>query len=479
MSTLPSDFIHETDTSFGQQNYSTENGNTSLSTDIPKNESLLTKRKQKDDMDLDNSQDSKRVYTQPTSTPFARTRINQDKELWQVLNALKESSRTAGVIPRLEPHFTSLNRKGNTVAAYLCSSFTDHISTGLMDLGWGCGYRNAQMLMTFLQRKQQDGTSILQQVSDISGIQILLERAWDEGFDPQGAAQLHHQVYKTRKWIGTTEVYSILGYLGIRCTILDFHRPTGPNNTHEALMDWIQSYFESAIPKKKSTSDDQRRQQHQKKVVHVTNRPPLYLQHSGHSRTVIGIELLKDGKRNLIMFDPGRRMLRSYRNNKHDEQLQDPTIPEDDMEESPLSSVNGEDEEEYDNQQQHHDNDSYDDDSFDDDDDIDEVKTPNESSGNNISSPQRDTPPSTPSFTSRLLSGITQRTHLPANLLRPFRVDAKTIAKNRQYQILVLGDVIDERSQGGGLYWNESKGFLLDEVEREEKKNVTSIGMTF
>lgn len=50
-----------------------------------------------------------------------------------------------------------------------------------MDLGWGCGYRNAQMLMTFLQRKQQDGDSIIQQVTDISGIQILLERAWAEG----------------------------------------------------------------------------------------------------------------------------------------------------------------------------------------------------------------------------------------------------------------------------------------------------------
>lgn len=37
------------------------------------------------------------------------------------------------------------------------------------------------MLMTFLQRKQQDGDAIIQQVTDISGIQILLERAWAEG----------------------------------------------------------------------------------------------------------------------------------------------------------------------------------------------------------------------------------------------------------------------------------------------------------
>lgn len=63
----------------------------------------------------------------------------------------------------------------------MCSPFTDHISTGIMDLGWGCGYRNTQMLMTFLQRKKQAGDILLQQVSDISGIQIILERAWKEG----------------------------------------------------------------------------------------------------------------------------------------------------------------------------------------------------------------------------------------------------------------------------------------------------------
>lgn len=88
-----------------------------------------------------------------------------------------------GVIPRLEPHFVDLNKKGTTSMAYLCSPFTDHISTGIMDLGWGCGYRNTQMLMTFLQRKKQDGDVILQQVSDISGIQIILERAWNEGIN--------------------------------------------------------------------------------------------------------------------------------------------------------------------------------------------------------------------------------------------------------------------------------------------------------
>ena len=38
----------------------------------------------------------------------------------------------------------------------------------------------------------------------------------------------------------------------------------------------------------------------------VTDRPPIVLQHSGHSRTVVGFERRKDGSINLLMFDPSR-----------------------------------------------------------------------------------------------------------------------------------------------------------------------------
>lgn len=229
---------------------------------------------------------------------------------------------------------------------------------------------------------------------------------------------MNHRVYKTRKWIGTTEVYCMLVYLGIRCTILDFHRPSGPNNSHDSMFDWIQSYFQSGVLDKDPNTYNK------KGIVHITDRPPLYLQHSGHSRTVIGIEILKDGKRNLIMFDPGRRMLRSYRSS---------TAPEDD---TAVSSAN--------------------------------------SDGDSNSLDGNDNQAQPYSFTSRILSWK-PKTGLPANLLRPFRVDAKTIAKNRQYQLLVLGQVEDHRPSGGTLSWNRDKGYLLDQSEREAMKNVASM----
>lgn len=50
-----------------------------------------------------------------------------------------------------------------------------------MDLGWGCGYRNCQMLMSFLERQDEDGEPLLKSVLDIAGIQFLIEKAWKEG----------------------------------------------------------------------------------------------------------------------------------------------------------------------------------------------------------------------------------------------------------------------------------------------------------
>jgi hypothetical protein len=234
-----------------------------------------------------------------------------------------------------------------------------------------------------------------------------------------GAAQLDHHVFKTRKWIGTTEVYTLLAYLGIRSTIIDFHQP-GPQHLHNELMDWIQSYFMDSTTHKKST-----------KTVCITNRPPLYLQHQGHSRTVVGIELLKSGKRNLIMFDPGRRILRNYRSSPN---VEEPVESEE--------HINDEDSEA-------------------DDDDEEEIDILNHDDKKDNSISKR--------FLARL-----KHAPLPSSLLRPFRVDDKSIGKHKQYQVLVLGQV---DYQNGKMAWDSNKGYLLNEDERERMKNVTSLAV--
>ncbi|KAI9471836.1 MAG: peptidase family C78-domain-containing protein [Benjaminiella poitrasii] len=392
-------------------------------TNSMKNVKVTLKRKQSIDQELDLRDDLKKQKPVCNKPSNVRSRINADREIWDKVTVLNQDCRTSGVIPRLEPNF----KKADTLAAYLCSPLTDHLSTSFMDLGWGCGYRNCQMLMSFLERRTEDGEPILKCVLDITSIQLLIEKAWKEGFDTLGAAQLDHHVFKTRKWIGTTEVYTLLTYLGIRSTIIDFHKP-GPNHLHHDLMDWIQSYFMDAL------------EDNSKETVCITDRPPLYLQHQGHSRTVVGIEVLKSGKRNLIMFDPGRRILRSYRtSNKQQE--------EDEVKEVEIRQAEKEDA---------------------DDEEIDI-----------LSNDDDDHKPSFTQNSNSLKKKVVTAAHLnncnnnlPSALLRPFRVDDKSIGRHKQYQILVLGQV-DYRN--GKMAWDSNKSFLLNEDEREVMKNVTSL----
>jgi hypothetical protein len=221
--------------------------------------------------------------------------------------------------------------------------------------------------------------------------------------------------------------------IGDSCTILDFDRPTGTNNSHDAMFDWIQSYFEEGCTGDGKLAEVDARQQpagkHSGRVVHITNRPPIYLQHSGHSRTIIGIEILSDGKRNLVMFDPGRRMARSYKKNV--------SVPEDDMYNSGLLSVNNDE----------------------------------ENTGTNAPAESEELPDG-------WLFKVRNMFTVPAsNLLRPFRVDSSTIARNPQYQLLVLGEV-NELQTGAPthqcLRWNPNKSFILSSDEREQHKKIGS-----
>jgi len=41
-----------------------------------------------------------------------------------------------------------------------------------------------------------------------------------------------------------------------------------------------------------------------KEKIIMTNKPPIYFQHQGHSMTIVGLEVKKSGAVNLIVFDP-------------------------------------------------------------------------------------------------------------------------------------------------------------------------------
>eukprot|EP00128_Syssomonas_multiformis_P009916 Colp12_sorted_trinity150504_noHs@30718 len=184
------------------------------------------------------------------------------------------------------------NRPTCKQTVLLCSPM-DHFATGPGDKGWGCGFRNLQMLASSLVRFEIyrkvlfDGNG---KIPCIPRLQAHIEEAWSRGFDVAGAAQLGFKLQKTRKWVGATEVAALLRSMGLSAEVIDFHRPTGPNNTHTGLVQYVSEYFSST---RKAPF-----------AACCEPRPPIYLQHQGHSRTIVGVEKSPNGEVTLIVLDP-------------------------------------------------------------------------------------------------------------------------------------------------------------------------------
>uniref|UniRef100_A0A8D0HFP7 Zinc finger-containing ubiquitin peptidase 1 n=1 Tax=Sphenodon punctatus TaxID=8508 RepID=A0A8D0HFP7_SPHPU len=199
-------------------------------------------------------------------------------------------TKTSGVIEALYNYYQS---EFKDLRRVWLSTGVDHFSFSLGDRGWGCGYRNFQMLLSSLLRNGtfNDCLKGINAIPCIPKLQSLIEDAWKEGFDPQGASHFNNRLHGTRAWIGACEIYSLLTSLRLKCQILDFHKATGPSGTHPRLFEWILNYYSSD-------------REASAKVV-CTSKPPIYLQHQGHSRSVVGIEERKNRTLCLLIFDPG------------------------------------------------------------------------------------------------------------------------------------------------------------------------------
>ncbi|KAK3534882.1 hypothetical protein QTP86_033581 [Hemibagrus guttatus] len=203
-------------------------------------------------------------------------------------------TRTTGLLSALDNIYQREHQEGSRV--WLCAEL-DHFSSSDGDRGWGCGYRNFQMLLSSLQRLEQYTTlhTLPDSFPSIPQVQALIEAAWAEGIDPQGASQFNRKLKGTRAWIGATEIYTILTSLQLRGRIIDFHQPTGPGDTHPRLFQWVKNYF--SLPSSTGARAPP--------TVVKTNLPPIYLQHQGHSRTIVGVEERRNGSICVVMFDPG------------------------------------------------------------------------------------------------------------------------------------------------------------------------------
>lgn len=250
----------------------------------------------------------------------------------------------------------------------LCSPLVPHVTQRGVQEGvhWSCGYRNIQMMFYCLQRmrtsclrdcSKRDGGGIFGSgdVPDVAGLQIWIEKAWQAGFDHMGAEQFGGSLFGTDEWIGATECAALLRYLGFRAQIVDFHtkklsksqKGTGSTAQLEAeetpstspVVRWVKDYFDmrhpflqsplpaayagcecsananisssaSASTSSTSSSTQQGCVNANGEQAQSSTLPPLYFQHQGHSRTIVGYEQTST-KFSLLLFDPsssGRKL---------------------------------------------------------------------------------------------------------------------------------------------------------------------------
>ncbi|XP_045082099.1 zinc finger-containing ubiquitin peptidase 1-like isoform X2 [Coregonus clupeaformis] len=202
-------------------------------------------------------------------------------------------TRTQGVLGALYVYY---QREARDCVHVWLSAETDHYCSSEGDKGWGCGYRNFQMLLSSLQRMEPYTTCLSEgSVPSIPQVQVLIEGAWREGLDPQGATHFNQRLQGTRAWIGATEIYALCTSLRVSARVLDFHQPTGPGDTHPRIFDWVKQYFSQTATRGARLPP---------RVVQTT-QPPLYLQHQGHSRSIVGVEQKKNGSLCLLLLDPG------------------------------------------------------------------------------------------------------------------------------------------------------------------------------
>ncbi|PNX93445.1 zinc finger with UFM1-specific peptidase domain protein [Trifolium pratense] len=211
----------------------------------------------------------------------------------------------------------------------ILSGYVDHFqSLDSEDAGWGCGWRNIQMLSSHLLAQRQEAREVLFGgsgfVPDIPSLQRWLEIAWEKGFDAPGASQLDHVVYGSKKWIGTTECAALLRSFALRARVVDFgpkeesqsvvgtsvdkavdkarndktdNNEVKNSEAYQVLMDFVWNYF----------SNENTIQFGQQHVV-ISEKTPLYFQHDGHSRTIVGVQAKHQQNGylayNLLVLDP-------------------------------------------------------------------------------------------------------------------------------------------------------------------------------
>jgi zinc finger-containing ubiquitin peptidase 1 len=234
--------------------------------------------------------------------PKDRNRIGKDARIYRERVVDNE---TSGLIEEMSDISAA---DPDVVATYLCHPSVKHVEKINCD-GNFCGYWNIQMLLTYIHhRDAQLNRMAPRHTPTVLAIQDVIEKAWDNGICSYGRIETGG-VRNTRKWIGTHEALAFFTQVGVDVEALSFKteatpspsgsssdtstRSTTTNLAVTQLLDHVEAYF---------ISDLENARHHRTTIT--TSLPPIYFQRLGHSMTIVGIERMADGSRNLLLFDP-------------------------------------------------------------------------------------------------------------------------------------------------------------------------------
>ncbi|EFE32360.1 uncharacterized protein ARB_00883 [Trichophyton benhamiae CBS 112371] len=126
-------------------------------------------------------------------------KIFPDGTIHKVETVSNETSNLIPFIARLCQQDSSVEQ------AYLCSANVRHIFKMPKEGGF-CGYRNIQMLVSYIQDSNSTGCEHFPgRTPSILRLQDMIEQAWDNGFNTHGRTETGG-IKGTRKYIGTSEV---------------------------------------------------------------------------------------------------------------------------------------------------------------------------------------------------------------------------------------------------------------------------------
>ena len=140
------------------------------------------------------------------------TTVNQiapDGKITRVETVANETPGLVPVLARLSDLDASVER------AFYCSPETRHVAKMAKEGGF-CGYRNIQMLISYIRGAKAFGHDRFQnKIPSILQLQDFIEQAWDMGYNSAGKIETGG-VRLTRKYIGTPEAQALFLSLSIR-----------------------------------------------------------------------------------------------------------------------------------------------------------------------------------------------------------------------------------------------------------------------